>query len=113
MVEAMAQARSAGVNSVVFGDLFLEDIRRYREDRLRSVGMSAVFPLWGCKTNALARTMISAGLRAYLTCVDPKQLDPSFAGRSFDKQLLDELPKTADPCGENGEGGQSVLALLR
>ena len=103
METAMAQARAEGVFHVAFGDLFLADIRRYREDKLRAVGMTPLFPLWGRETRALARDMVAGGLRAHLTCVDPKQLDRRFAGRLFDERLLDELPAGVDPCGENGE----------
>lgn len=103
MATAVAQARSEGVSHMAFGDLFLEDIRRYREEKLRPAGITPVFPIWGLPTAPLAREMVAAGLRAYLTCVDPSKLDPSFAGRLFDRQLLDELPPSIDPCGENGE----------
>jgi uncharacterized protein (TIGR00290 family) len=103
METAMAQARAEGVFHVAFGDLFLADIRRYREDNLRAVGMTPLFPLWGRETRALARDMVAGGLRAHLTCVDPRQLDRRFAGRLFDGRLLDELPAGVDPCGENGE----------
>ena len=103
MAAAVAQARAAGVFHMAFGDLFLEDIRRYREEKLCAVGINPVFPIWGFPTAALAREMIAAGLHAYLTCVDPKKLDRRFAGRLFDGQLLDELPADVDPCGENGE----------
>ena len=103
MESAMAQARAAGVLQIAFGDLFLEDIRRYREERLQSVGMKPIFPLWARPTAALAREMIGGGLRAYLTCVDPKQIEPRFAGREFDERLLEDLPGGADPCGERGE----------
>lgn len=103
MAAAVAQARAEGVRHMAFGDLFLEDIRRYREEKLGAVGITPVFPIWGLPTAALAREMVAAGLRAYLTCVDPGKLDSSFAGRLFDRQLLDELPPAIDPCGENGE----------
>jgi uncharacterized protein (TIGR00290 family) len=103
MGAAMAQARAQGIFHVAFGDLFLEDIRRYREEKLRAVGMTPIFPIWGRDTHRLAREMLAGGLRAYLTCVDPRQLDRHFAGRSFDASLLDELPATVDPCGEKGE----------
>ena len=103
MSSAMAQARAEGVRHMVFGDLFLEDIRRYREEKLSSCGMTPLFPIWGLDTAGLAREMVGAGLRAYLTCVDPKQLDPKFVGRVFDARLLAELPAGVDPCGENGE----------
>ncbi|HKW89029.1 MAG TPA: hypothetical protein VJN21_09750 [Candidatus Acidoferrales bacterium] len=103
MAEAMAQARTAGVTHVIFGDLFLEDIRTYREENLAKCGMAPVFPLWLKDTRTLANEMIAAGLRAYITCVDPRKLDASFAGRSFDAAFLADLPASIDPCGENGE----------
>ncbi len=103
MAGAMAQARAEGVQDVAFGDLFLEDIRRYREEKLHAVAMNAVFPVWGLDTRELAREMAASGLRAILTCVDPKQLDARFAGRIFDEKLLLELPPEVDPCGERGE----------
>jgi uncharacterized protein (TIGR00290 family)/PAS domain S-box-containing protein len=103
MSEVMARARDEGVRHVIFGDLFLEDIRAYREKQLAGCGMTPVFPLWGKDTRRLAEEMIAGGLRAYLTCVDPRQLDRGFAGRRFDTELLAELPRQVDPCGENGE----------
>ena len=103
MGETLARVREDGVTEVAFGDLFLEDIRRYREDKLAPVGMRARFPLWGLDTAALAREMVAAGLRATLTAVDTEQLDPRFVGRTFDAALLDDLPPGVDPCGENGE----------
>lgn len=103
MSVAMARARREGVQAVAFGDLFLEDIRRYREERLAGTGLAPLFPLWGRPTAALAREMIAGGLRARLTCVDPRGLDARFAGRDFDAQLLGELPDGVDPCGEQGE----------
>jgi uncharacterized protein (TIGR00290 family) len=103
MQRAMTRARAEGVEAVAFGDLFLEEVRRYREERLARVGMRALFPLWGRPTRALAEEMIAAGLRARLTCVDPRAIPASFAGREFDLRLLGELPAHADPCGENGE----------
>jgi uncharacterized protein (TIGR00290 family) len=101
--EAMARARADGVMDVVFGDLFLEDIRAYREKQLGAVGMRAHFPLWGRPTAPLAREMIDLGMDAVLTCVDPRALPARFAGRRFDRALLAELPETVDPCGEKGE----------
>lgn len=92
-----------GVDRVVFGDLFLEDMRAYRERQLDLVGMKAVFPLWGRNTEALAREMIDGGLRAIVTCIDPHKLPRSIAGRCFDESLLADLPIDVDPCGENGE----------
>ena len=110
MGAAMAQARAAGIFHIAFGDLFLEDVRRYREERLRAAGLTPVFPICGLPTAALAREMVTAGLRAYLTCVDPKKLDPRFAGCVFDHQFLDDLPAGVDPCGENGEFHSFVFA---
>ena len=93
-----------GFTHLAFGDLFLEDVRRYREERLLDTGLAPVFPLWKTKPTAeLAREMIDGGLEARLTCVDPRKLDRTFAGRAFDAALLDALPKGIDPCGENGE----------
>jgi uncharacterized protein (TIGR00290 family) len=103
MSEAMAQARADGVRHVIFGDLFLEDVRAYREKQLASCGMTPVFPLWGKDTRQLAADMVEGGLSAYLTCVDPRKLDRSFAGRRFDGNLVAAFPGHVDPCGENGE----------
>jgi uncharacterized protein (TIGR00290 family) len=103
MAEAMRHARADGVTRIAFGDLFLEDVRRYREVRLRGTGIEPVFPLWGSDTRALAREMIAGGLQARITCVDPRTLDASFAGRTYDAALLADLPPGADPCGEKGE----------
>ena len=103
MEKAMARARAEGVWQVAFGDLFLEDIRAYREKQLAACGMSPVFPVWGKETRQLAEEMLAGGLSAYLTCVDPRQLDRGFAGRRFDAKLLADLPTDVDPCGENGE----------
>ncbi len=105
MEVALGRARSEGVSHVAFGDLFLEDIRTYREQRMRGTGLEPMFPLWsaGRDTPALARVMLDAGVRAVLTCVDPKQLSEDFAGRLFDDALLEALPPAVDPCGERGE----------
>ncbi len=103
MGEAMRKALAAGVTVMAFGDLFLEDIRRYREQQLAGTGLTPIFPIWGLPTGALARDMVAAGLKARLTCVDPKQLPASFAGREFDSALLADLPSGVDPCGERGE----------
>jgi uncharacterized protein (TIGR00290 family) len=103
MDQALAEAPLAEVGTIAFGDLFLADIRAYREERLSRVGKQAVFPLWGRDTNALAREFIAAGFEAVLVCVDPRRLDPSFAGRRLDIELLADLPPDVDPCGENGE----------
>jgi diphthamide synthase (EF-2-diphthine--ammonia ligase) len=103
MAAAVERAVSEGFTHVAFGDLFLEDIRRYREERLAGTGLTPIFPLFGADTAALARTMVAGGLRARLTCVNPKVVDRRFAGREFDSALLDELPPSVDPCGERGE----------
>jgi uncharacterized protein (TIGR00290 family) len=103
MGEAMLRARGEGVAHVIFGDLFLEDIRAYREKQLGSFGMTPVFPHWRRDTRRLAEEMLAGGLSAYLTCVDPRKLDCAFAGRRFDADLLAALPSSVDPCGENGE----------
>ena len=103
MATACARAVAEGLHGIAFGDLFLADVRAYRIEKLASTGLVPLFPCWGLPTNELARTMIASGLQARLTCVDPRQLNPSFAGRAFDAQLLADLPATADPCGERGE----------
>ena len=103
MSAALQRARGEGITVAAFGDLFLEDIRRYREEKLADTGLRPLFPLWGIPTDALARDMVAGGLRARLTCVDPRQLGAQFAGREFDAALLAELPPSADPCGERGE----------
>jgi len=100
---AELRARHARLCTVVYGDLFLEDVRRYREERLAPLGFAGLFPLWGRPTRALAEEAIDRGLEARLVCVDTTQLDPSFAGRSFDRELLADLPASVDPCGERGE----------
>jgi uncharacterized protein (TIGR00290 family) len=110
MANALAEAKRIGVTHVIFGDLFLEDVRAYREERLAQVGMTGVFPLWQRPTPALARAMIAGGLETYLATVDLKRLPARFAGRRFDGALLDELPETVDPCGENGEFHSCVVA---
>ena len=103
MNDAMNRARHEGITCVVFGDLFLEDVRKYREEKLAPTGIKPLFPIWGSNTSVLAREMVDAGLLAHLTCVDPKKLPGEFAGRTFDHNLLRELPEGVDPCGENGE----------
>jgi uncharacterized protein (TIGR00290 family) len=110
MAAAMDEAKRGGVTHIVFGDLFLPDVRAYREARLAEVGMSGIFPLWHRPTAALANDMIAAGIEAHLVCVDLKALPASFAGRRFDRQLLGDLPADADPCGENGEFHSFVAA---
>jgi len=101
--EAMGRARVEGVAHVVFGDLFLEDIRAYREKQLASCGMTPIFPLWRRDTRRLAEEMLAGGLSAYLTCIDLRKLRREFAGRRFDADMLAALPSSVDPCGENGE----------
>jgi uncharacterized protein (TIGR00290 family) len=103
MRAALQRARADGVTQVVFGDVSLDDVRAYREDRLREVGMVARFPLWMRDTESLARDMIRGGLRALLTCVDPRKVPREMAGRPYDEPLLASLPDSVDPCGENGE----------
>jgi uncharacterized protein (TIGR00290 family) len=103
MAAAVRRAVAGGFTHVAFGDLFLEDIRRYREEHLAGTGLTPLFPLFGADTAALAREMIDAGVRARITCLDPKVLDRSFAGREFDAALLAELPPSVDRCAERGE----------
>ena len=103
MFAIWARAIAEGIHGVAFGDLFLEDIRAYRVAQLASTGLQPIFPVWGIPTDLLARQMIDAGLRAHLTCVDPRSLTSSFAGRTFDAALLADLPPEVDPCGERGE----------
>lgn len=100
---AMADAKRAGVEAIAFGDLFLEDIRQYREERLAPTGIEPLFPLWGSDTRALSREMVESGLRAIVTCVDPKRLSPELAGRVYDEEFLRDLPNDIDPCAERGE----------
>lgn len=103
MAAALAAAHAAGVAQVVFGDLFLADVRAYREAKLAGTGLAPAFPLWGRDTGGLAREMLDGGLAATLTCVDPRKVDRALAGRPFDLALLAALPPNVDPCGENGE----------
>ncbi len=103
MGRAMDDARERGVTHVIFGDIFLEDVRRYREERLAQVGCTGVFPLWGRNSHDLARAMLASGIRATITCVDPRHLNRSLAGRAFDASFVAGLPDGVDPCGENGE----------
>ncbi|HEX5872926.1 MAG TPA: hypothetical protein VFY65_20985 [Longimicrobium sp.] len=106
---ALAQAlgavreRQPAVRRVAFGDIFLQDVRQYREERIAALGFDGIFPLWGEPSDALAREVIACGIRARLVCVDTQALSPVFAGRAYDAALLAELPATIDPCGENGE----------
>jgi len=110
MARAMEQARGEGITHMIFGDLFLEEIREYREKKLAGTGIQPVFPLWGLDTRQLAHDMVHGGIRGYLTCIDPKKLEDSFAGRLFDADLLADLPENIDPCGENGEFHTFVYA---
>lgn len=103
MRKALGQATEMGVTRIVFGDLFLRDIREYREKKLAGTGFEGVWPLWDRETRALAREMIDGGLRATIVCLDPKKLPREFAGRAFDADLLRDLPAGVDPCAENGE----------
>jgi len=103
MRQTITRAKTEAIDCFAFGDLFLQDIRDYREQQLRGTGVTPLFPIWGRDTHALARQMIAAGLRARLTCVDPRVIPAELAGREFDLQLLRDLPATADPCGERGE----------
>jgi uncharacterized protein (TIGR00290 family) len=97
------ESKRREIECMAFGDLFLEDIREYRETKLAGTGITPLFPLWGSPTDLLAREMIASGLRAVVTCVDPQHLPLSFAGREFNQQFLDDLPSQVDPCGERGE----------
>jgi len=99
----LRRCKAEGITHVVHGDIFLEDVRRYRERNLASVGLSALFPLWGEDTASLARSFVDRGYRAHVACVDTTMLDPSFSGRVFDHAFLNDLPAGVDPCGENGE----------
>lgn len=103
MGEAIRAAKRDGVDCMAFGDLHLEDVRRYREERLGGGGLDLVFPLWGLATEELARRMVASGLRALITCVDPRHLSSDYLGRELDDSFLNELPEGVDPCGENGE----------
>ncbi len=103
METALKRALREGVTHMVFGDLFLADIRKYREEKLTPLGITPLFPLWLLDTAALAQEMFAAGLVAYVTCVDPRKLDRSHAGKRFDAQFLQRLPTGIDACGENGE----------
>lgn len=103
MAVAATTLSGEGVTHLIFGDLFLADVRRYREDRLRATGLTPVFPLWGKPTAALVREMLGDGFRARVVCVDPRQIPARLAGRELDESFLQELPPTADPCGERGE----------
>jgi uncharacterized protein (TIGR00290 family) len=110
MKKVCDQAVSQGITAVAFGDLFLADVRAYRERQLNGTGLEPLFPIWQCPTPELAQEMVRSGLRAKLVCVDPRQLSPDFVGRDFDLSLLNGLPAGVDPCGENGEFHSFVYA---
>ena len=110
MAAAVADAVADGFTHVAVGDLFLEDVRRYREERLAGTGLEPIFPVWGVPTARLAEDMIAHGLQARISCVDTRVLDRAFAGRAFDRSLLSDLPPGIDPCGENGEFHTCVTA---
>jgi uncharacterized protein (TIGR00290 family) len=103
MAAFIETARRDAIECFAFGDLFLEDVRRYREERMSGTGIAPIFPLWGIPTQALSRTMVANGLRAVITCIDPKRLAAGFAGREYTDSFLDDLPAEIDPCGEYGE----------
>jgi uncharacterized protein (TIGR00290 family) len=103
MQGACASAIAAGITAIAFGDLFLEDVRKYREDRLRGTGLEPLFPIWGIDTKKLLEEMLDAKLKTRIVCVDPSKLPAQFAGRDLSRELMAELPPGADPCGENGE----------
>ena len=103
MAETLTRYQTLGVSTVVFGDIFLEDLRQHREDNLAQIGMKGAFPIWQRDTAQMSRSFIAAGFKAIITCVDAERLDGAFAGRLYDEQLLTDLPEGVDPCGENGE----------
>jgi uncharacterized protein (TIGR00290 family) len=103
MAKVLSSLKAEDVTHVIFGDLFLQEIRKYREENLTRIGMTPVFPLWSEDTSRLAREMIEVGFRAVITCVDPRKLNPAFAGCHFDQSFLEGIPANVDPCGENGE----------
>jgi len=103
MRDALTRYQGLGVYSAAFGDIFLEDLKKYRQDNLLKIGMKGIFPIWKRNSTELAHTFISLGFKALIICVDSKVLDKTFVGRTFDKQFLSELPPNVDPCGENGE----------
>ena len=103
MQKTLEKYKEAGVNSVVFGDIFLEDLKQHRENKLSTIGMTGVFPIWKKDTRKLAQKFIDSGFKAVITCVDSQVLDKKFVGREFDSQFLSELDDEIDPCGENGE----------
>jgi len=103
MAKFLSEAEAEGVESIAFGDLFLEDVRRYREEQMRSTGILPIFPLWGTSTSRLAYELVEHGFRMFVTCIDPRLVPRELAGREYDRDFLKELPEGVDPCGENGE----------
>lgn len=103
MNEALLRAKADGIHGVAFGDIFLEEVRKYREDKMATTGIATLFPIWGICTRVLSQELVQLGFKATTTCIDPKKLDPSFVGRSYDQHFLEDLPLDVDPCGENGE----------
>jgi uncharacterized protein (TIGR00290 family) len=103
MSQFTKRAKNDNIENFAFGDLFLKDVRNYREEKLKGTGINPIFPIWGTPTDKLSREIIDSGLRAVITCINPKQIDKEFIGREFDKSFLDSLPENIDPCGENGE----------
>lgn len=110
MAEALDELADEGVTAVAFGDLFLEDVRAFRERRMRALGLQPLFPIWATPTSTLAHAFVDSGHRAVVTCVDGAQLDPVFLGREYDAAFLADLPPDADPCGERGEFHSFVYA---
>jgi uncharacterized protein (TIGR00290 family) len=110
MREVLTRYKESGVGQVAFGDLFLQDIRSYREERLAQIGMKGIFPLWGMDTSVLAREFIGSGFRAVVCCLDPRRLPGQFCGSEYDSAFLESIPATVDPCGENGEFHTFVYA---
>ena len=103
MANFIEGVKSKGIECIAFGDLFLEEVRKYREDSLAGTGITPLFPLWGMPTNVLSKEMVSSGLRAIITCIDPKQLSAEFSGQVYDSSFLTQIPDSIDPCGEKGE----------
>jgi len=110
MREALSHFKARGITKIAFGDLFLHDVKHYRDERLTQAGMTGLYPIWMRDTDELVRTFIGLGFKAILACVDTQAIDASFAGRELDYQLLRDLPEDADPCGENGEYHSFVYA---
>ena len=110
MMEILQDFKKQGVTTVVFGDIFLEDLRKYRENNMAKLGMNTIFPLWKIETKLLAQSFIDSGFKAIISCVDTKVLDANFTGREFDSKFLSDLPASVDPCGENGEFHTFVYA---